>query len=61
LHKWLKYGLWGLLVVAVLAAAHVAFWQRYMVEKNYHQVELAVNYDEIGALVAQQGLTTEQG
>lgn len=58
--KW-RYGLWALVVVAVLAAAHVAFWQRYMVEKDYRTVELALNYDEINSLAGLKGLTTVEG
>ncbi len=60
-HKWYRYGLWALLAVAILAAGHLAFWQRYMVEKSYSQVELALNYDEISSLAGLKGLTTVQG
>ncbi|ABO51611.1 conserved hypothetical protein [Desulforamulus reducens MI-1] len=56
-----KYSLWAVLVVAVLAAAHVAFWQRYMVEKDFKQVELAVNYDEINNIAGYRGLTPGEG
>ncbi|SHK77732.1 DUF5693 family protein [Desulforamulus aeronauticus] len=59
--KRLKYGLWAMIIVAVLAAAHVAFWQRYMVEKDFRQVELAVNYDEIRALSGLAGLSPVEG
>ena len=59
--KRLKYGLWAVIIVAVLAAAHVAFWQRYMVEKDFRQVELAVNYDEIRALSGLAGLSPVEG
>ncbi|WP_238457742.1 DUF5693 family protein [Desulforamulus ferrireducens] len=59
--KKLKYGLWAMIIVAVLAAAHVAFWQRYMVEKDFRQVELAVNYDEIRALSGLAGLSPVEG
>ncbi|WP_003543722.1 DUF5693 family protein [Desulfotomaculum nigrificans] len=58
--KWFKYGTLAMLVVAVLAAAHLAFWQRYMVEKDFRQVELALNYDEISSLAGLQGLTPVQ-
>lgn len=59
--KWFKYSLWAVLVVAVLAAAHVAFWQRYMVEKDFDQVELAVNYEEINSIASYRGLTPVEG
>lgn len=60
-HKWYRYGLWALLAVAILAAGHLAFWQRYMVEKSYNQVELTLHYDEISSLAGLKGLTTVQG
>ncbi len=50
-----------MIIVAVLAAAHVAFWQRYMVEKDFRQVELVVNYDEIRALSGLEGLSPVEG
>ena len=59
-NKW-RYGLWGMIIIAVLAAAHLAFWQRYMVEKDFRQVELAVNYDEIRALSGLAGLNPVEG
>jgi len=61
LNKWWRYGLWTMLAAAVLTAAHLAFWQRYMVERDYRQVELAVNYDEISALAGEAGLTPLEG
>lgn len=61
MNKWWRYGLYGLLVVAVLAAAHVAFWQRYMVEREHNQVQLTLNYDEISSLVGLKGLSTVEG
>ncbi|GAB6179360.1 DUF5693 family protein [Desulfotomaculum defluvii] len=59
--KGFKYSLWAMLVVAVLAAAHVAFWQRYMIEKDFQQVELAVNYEEINGITSYKGLTPLEG
>ncbi|GAB6159000.1 DUF5693 family protein [Desulfotomaculum varum] len=59
--KWWRYGLWGMLAVAVLAAAHVAFWQRYMVEREHTRVQLVLNYDEVSSLAGLKGLTALQG
>ncbi|MEG6512216.1 DUF5693 family protein [Desulforamulus ruminis] len=59
--KWLTYGLWAMVAVAVLTAAHIAFWQRYCVEQDYRQVELALGYDEISSSAGTEGLTVVQG
>ncbi|MCL5781567.1 MAG: DUF5693 family protein [Firmicutes bacterium] len=61
MNKWWRYGLWGVLVIAVLAAAHVAFWQRYMVEKDHNQVQLSLNYDEVTSLAGLKGLSAVEG
>ncbi|MEW6696479.1 MAG: DUF5693 family protein [Bacillota bacterium] len=61
MNKWWRYGLYGLLVVAVLAAAHVAFWQRYMVEREHNQVQLTLNFDELSSLAGLKGLSTVEG
>lgn len=60
-NRWWRYGLWALVAVAFFTAAHVAFWQRVMVEKDFRQVQLAVNYDEISSLSGYQGLTAPEG
>ena len=44
--------------MATLTVAHIAIWQRYMVERNYRQVELALKYKEIDALAGLQGKGT---
>lgn len=61
MNKWWRYGLWSCVLVAVLAAAHLAFWQRYMVEKDFRQVELAVSYDEVSAMAGAEALTPLEG
>ncbi|WP_274378750.1 DUF5693 family protein [Desulforamulus profundi] len=61
MNKWWRYGLWGVLVIAVLAAAHVAFWQRYMVERDHNQVQLTLNYDEVASLAGLKGLSAVEG
>ncbi|RYD07044.1 hypothetical protein N752_00245 [Desulforamulus aquiferis] len=61
LSRWWKYGLWAMVVVAIFTAAHVAFWQRIMVEKDFRQVQLVVNYEEIASLAGYKGLTAREG
>lgn len=61
INKWWKYGLWVLVAAAFFAAAHAAFWQRYMVERDFNQVQLAVHYDEFAPLSGFKGLSAREG
>ena len=37
----------GLLVVGILAAGHLVFWDRYYLEKDFNQVEVMMEYQDI--------------
>ncbi len=47
----------ALIVIGVLAAGHVAFWDRYQLEKDFKQVEMLMVYEDIQEIGAMSGLT----
>jgi hypothetical protein len=48
-----------MVVVGVLAAGHLAFWDRYQLEKDYKQVELLMDFNDLKAMHGSELATME--
>ncbi|MEG6615161.1 DUF5693 family protein [Peptococcaceae bacterium 1198_IL3148] len=50
----------AMIAIGVLAAGHLAFWDRYQLEKDYKQVELLMDYNDIKGMNGPSELATLQ-
>lgn len=47
-------------IVGILAAAHLAFWNRYQVEKDFKQTEIVMTYQDIEEISAWESMSTTE-
>ena len=45
------------IIIGILAAGHAAYWNRYVLEKDFNQVELMMDYKDIRNISGQSGIT----
>ncbi|ADI00956.1 DUF5693 family protein [Syntrophothermus lipocalidus] len=57
----LKLGLIAVIVIAVVSSAYTAYRYRFLVEKDFRQVELLASYGDIVSLAGAEGMTAREG
>ncbi|WP_031514078.1 DUF5693 family protein [Desulfofalx alkaliphila] len=50
----------GVIIIGILAGAHLAFWNRHQLEKDFNRVELVMDYQDIKKISALAGVSERE-